>query len=160
MTDPAIDPALAAAAGSEAEPGAKLEPLRILLVEDEQMNRTLMRAVLTRASDPRLRLATLLEAETLASAREQLSSNAIDILLLDVRLPDGSGLDLARELSASPDGERPRIVILSASVLPAERALAMEVGCDAFLGKPYRPADLLDLLGLLAPETDTGASAG
>ena len=131
---------------------AATSPLTILLVEDEAMNRTLMRAVLTRASDPRLRLATLLEAETLAGARDHLAEADVDILLLDVRLPDGSGLDLARDLVSSDDGRRPRIVILSASVLPAERAAAIEVGCDAFLGKPYRPADLLDLLGLLAPE--------
>jgi two-component system KDP operon response regulator KdpE len=131
---------------------AATSPLTILLVEDEAMNRTLMRAVLTRASDPRLRLATLLEAETLAGARDHLADADVDILLLDVRLPDGSGLDLARDLVSSDDGRRPRIVILSASVLPAERAAAIEVGCDAFLGKPYRPADLLDLLGLLAPE--------
>jgi two-component system KDP operon response regulator KdpE len=140
VTDPALSP-----------PGEELPPLRILLVEDEAMNRTLMRAVLTRASDPRIRLADLVEAETLAEARAHLAAGAIDILLLDVRLPDGSGLDLARELVAN-DETRPRIVILSASVLPAERAAAIEVGCDAFLGKPYRPADLLDLLGLLAPE--------
>jgi two-component system, OmpR family, KDP operon response regulator KdpE len=139
VSDPALSPA-----------GVEQPPLRILLVEDEAMNRTLMRAVLTRASDPRIRLADLVEAETLAEAREHLGAGAIDILLLDVRLPDGSGLDLARELVANEE-TRPRIVILSASVLPAERAAAIEVGCDAFLGKPYRPADLLDLLGLLAP---------
>lgn len=138
MIDPVLGPA-----------GEELPPLRILLVEDEAMNRTLMRAVLTRASDPRIRLSSLVEAETIAEARERLARGAIDILLLDVRLPDGSGLDLARELVATGQ-ERPRIVILSASVLPAERAAAIEVGCDAFLGKPYRPADLLDLLGLLA----------
>jgi two-component system KDP operon response regulator KdpE len=138
VTDPALTP-----------PGQELPPLRILLVEDEAMNRTLMRAVLTRASDPRVRLAELVEAETLAEARASLAGGDIDILLLDVRLPDGSGLDLARDLVANGE-TRPRIVILSASVLPAERAAAIEVGCDAFLGKPYRPADLLDLLGLLA----------
>jgi two-component system, OmpR family, KDP operon response regulator KdpE len=138
MTDPALSPE-----------GEELPPLRILLVEDEAMNRTLMRAVLTRASDPRIRLAELVEAETLADARRHLDAGSVDILLLDVRLPDGSGLDLARELVGAGES-RPRIVILSASVLPAERAAAIEVGCDAFLGKPYRPADLLDLLGLLA----------
>jgi two-component system, OmpR family, KDP operon response regulator KdpE len=142
------------AGSSTADAQRTPEPLRILLVEDEQMNRTLMRAVLTRASDARLRLAILLEAETLYVAREHLSSGTIDIMLLDVRLPDGSGLDLARELVGSGDDDRPRIVILSASVLPAERAAAMDVGCDAFLGKPYRPTDLLELLGLLAPVVD------
>jgi two-component system, OmpR family, KDP operon response regulator KdpE len=145
MTDPALSPL-----------EVEQPPLRILVVEDEAMNRTLMRAVLTRASDPRIRLATLLEAESLQQARDHLAEGTVDILLLDVRLPDGSGLDLARELIAA-DQERPRIVILSASVLPAERAAAIEVGCDAFLGKPYRPADLLDLLGLLASDSSPQA---
>jgi two-component system, OmpR family, KDP operon response regulator KdpE len=156
MIDPERSSARApgGADGASSTNAESVEPLRILLVEDEQMNRTLMRAVLTRASDPRLRLAILLEAETLYVAREHLSSGTIDIMLLDVRLPDGSGLDLARELVGSGDDDRPRIVILSASVLPAERAAAMDVGCDAFLGKPYRPTDLLELLGLLAPVVD------
>jgi two-component system KDP operon response regulator KdpE len=133
------------------EPGAGDRPLRILVVEDESMNRALLRAVLARSRDPRFKGATLLEADRLASARKVMADGGVDLVLLDVRLPDGSGLELARELAAAPPGERPRIVILSASVLPMERAAAVEVGADAFLGKPYRPTELLDLLAQLAP---------
>lgn len=138
-------------AGAEARPGGN--PLRILVVEDESMNRALLRAVLSRAADPRFKGATLLEADRLSTAREVMADGGVDVILLDVRLPDGSGLDLARELAAMPADERPRIVILSASVLPMERAAAIEVGADAFLGKPYRPTELIELLERLAPAT-------
>jgi CheY-like chemotaxis protein len=133
------------------EEGAAQQPLRILVVEDEAMNRTLLRAVLSRATDARFRSATLIEADRLADAREIIARGGLDLILLDVRLPDGSGLELARELTASVSADRPRVLILSASVLPMERAAAIEVGCDAFLGKPYRPTELLDLLAELIP---------
>jgi CheY-like chemotaxis protein len=120
---------------------------RILVVEDESMNRALLRATLARAPEP-MRGAELLEAETIAAARRFIRDGRVDIVLLDIRLPDGSGLDLAREL-VDMNGARPRIVVLSASVMPEERASALSAGCDAFLPKPYRPADLVELIGTL-----------
>jgi len=122
-------------------------PTTVLVVEDESMNRALLRATLARAGDP-LRGARLLEADTIARARELVAAGGVDIVLLDIRLPDGNGLDLAREI-VGKDGRRPRIVILSASVMPEERATALAAGCDAFLPKPYRPSDLVELVGSL-----------
>lgn len=124
--------------------------LRILLVEDEQANRALIRAILSRARQPELAGHTLHEAATIGQARAVLASEPIDVLLLDVRLPDGSGLDLAAEIRAS-DRPAVRIVIVSASVLPAERSRAVESGADAFLGKPFGATDLLDVLVGFAP---------
>ena len=116
----------------------------ILYVEDEELNRTLLRAVLQRAPDPRLRSASLLEARTLGQARGILTEEAIDLVLLDVRLPDGSGLDLVREIkSRKPDLG---VVVMSASVLPVEREEAVRAGCDAFVAKPYVPGELLATL--------------
>jgi len=116
----------------------------ILYVEDEELNRTLLRAVLQRAPDPRLRSASLLEARTLGQARGILTEEAIDLVLLDVRLPDGSGLDLVREIkSRKPDLG---VVVMSASVLPEEREEAVRAGCDAFVAKPYVPGELLATL--------------
>lgn len=117
----------------------------ILLVEDEELNRTLVKAVLSRAADETVRAASVLDATTLAAAREHLRSAAVDLVLLDMNLPDGNGLDLARELAAGllPDGRRPAVVAVTASVLPQERAAATEAGCDDFLDKPYAAADLV-----------------
>jgi CheY-like chemotaxis protein len=124
--------------------------LQTLLVEDEQANRALVRAMLARSGDPRIRDAELIEASSLQAARALLAERNVDIVLLDVRLPDGSGLDLAAELSTRGDAERPRVIVMSASILPAEQAAASAAGCDAFLAKPFRSAELTGILALLA----------
>lgn len=121
-------------------------PGGLLLVEDDPTNRMLVRAVLGRATDTRVRDARLTEAPTLAEARAALGAGRTAAVMLDVRLPDGNGLDLAREIAAMPPGARPRVVVMSASVLAAERDAAVRAGCDAFLAKPFRPTDLTDLL--------------
>jgi CheY-like chemotaxis protein len=117
----------------------------ILHVEDEAPNRALLRAVVTRASEATLRDATLIDAPDLATAREVLANGPVDLVLLDVRLPDGNGLDLARAIR---DGAPPRppIIVMSASVLPAEQQAALDTGARHFLSKPYRPAELVALV--------------
>jgi two-component system KDP operon response regulator KdpE len=114
----------------------------ILLIEDEGPNRALARAVLTRSKDPRVAGIVLLEAPNLATAREILGSQQVDLVLLDVRLPDGDGLALAAELHERMKN-RPIVVVLSASVLPSERDAALRSGADAFLAKPYHPVELV-----------------
>jgi two-component system KDP operon response regulator KdpE len=111
--------------------------LRLLLVEDEQLNRTLVKAILARAGDERLRTAQLREADTLAAARRMLAEGPVDIVLLDVQLPDGSGLTLARELAEVPLAQRPTILALTAGALPEQHEAALAAGCDAVLIKPY-----------------------
>ena len=96
----------------------------ILLVEDEAAIRALFRAALARADDPRLRSARVLEAPDLATARRLLVADPPHTVVLDARLPDGDGLDLARELSTTNRRGGPRIIIASASVFPAEQAAA------------------------------------
>lgn len=127
------------------------ERLRVLLVEDEALNRALVRAILARRSDD-LPPIELVEAETVEAARAALARGDVDIVLLDVRLPDGSGLDVARELhQEGQEATRPVMAILSASVLALERVAAEEAGADAFLGKPFQPAELTALLDQLGP---------
>lgn len=118
----------------------------ILLVEDEELNRTLVKAVLARAKIDAVRDARVLDATSIAAARDQLGNADIDLILLDMNLPDGNGLTLARELAAGnvPAGRaKPVVVAVTASVLPQDRAAALEAGCDGFLDKPYAAADLI-----------------
>jgi two-component system, OmpR family, KDP operon response regulator KdpE len=126
---------------------------RILYVEDEELNRTLLRAVLERAADSRLRSASLLEAGTLVQARAILMELPIDLVLLDVRLPDGSGLELVQEIKSRDPAVG--VVVISASVLPAERDEAIRAGCDAFVAKPYVPGELLATLQRVLPTAPT-----
>ncbi|HEY6012770.1 MAG TPA: response regulator [Candidatus Limnocylindrales bacterium] len=125
----------------------------VLVVEDEEPNRALLRAVLARASDGRLGPIVLLEAGDLAGARQILADRRIDLVLLDVRLPDGNGLSLIPGEDERTD-ETPSFVVLSASVLPTERAVALAAGAADFLAKPYRPSDLLDAIAAQLPAVD------
>jgi CheY-like chemotaxis protein len=118
---------------------------RILLVEDDKLNQQLVRAVFTRSVDPRLRDAQVLAAGTLARAREVLAEAPVDLVLLDMGLPDGSGLLLAAEI-ASRSGTPPAVIALSGA--PAGRDdTELAAGCAAVLRKPYTPAQLCQLAG-------------
>ncbi|MFI5931206.1 response regulator [Actinoplanes sp. NPDC051494] len=122
------------------------ESPRILLVEDEELNRTLVKAVLSRAEIIAVREAEVLDASSLAVARTKLGSEDVDLVLLDMNLPDGNGLTLASELATGKVGagrRKPVVVAVTASVLPQDRAAALEAGCDGFLDKPYAAADLV-----------------
>lgn len=116
----------------------------VLLVEDEEPNRALLRAVMARAAQDRLPDVVLIEAADLATARQILATRAVDLVLLDVRLPDGNGLSLIQ--TGHGQAASPKFVVLSASVLATERATALESGAAGFLAKPFRPAELVDLV--------------
>jgi CheY-like chemotaxis protein len=121
--------------------------LQILHVEDELLNRILVRAILERAGDERLRNAELREAETLATARAQLAAASFDIVLLDIQLPDGNGLDLSAEIRAHPAGPRPILLALTAGAVAEQHIAALTGGCDAVLTKPYTVEEFETVLG-------------
>jgi two-component system KDP operon response regulator KdpE len=130
----------------------------VLVVEDEWPNRALLKATLDRAAVPRVREAVVLEAATLAEARSHLAAGPIDLIVLDVRLPDGDGLSLARELNGAD--RRPRILVLSASVLPTERTVALDAGTDAFMAKPFVPSDVVRTMADLLDAGPVVSSVG
>jgi two-component system, cell cycle response regulator DivK len=59
-----------------------------------------------------------------------------DLILMDLRLPDGSGLDVTRRLKQDDRMKTIPIIALTASAIAGDRAAAYESGCDAFLEKP------------------------
>ena len=120
-------------------------PAVVLHVEDELPNRALLRAVVARSNEPSVTSAVILDAPDLAAARRILGTERVDLVLLDVRLPDGNGLDLARDISTLP-APRPEVIILSASVLPSERDAALATGAKLFLEKPYVPSELISVI--------------
>lgn len=75
-------------------------------------------------------------------ARQQLQRSRFDLLVLDVGLPDGSGLDLLRDLrGAAPTAALP-VLMLSAHGEEIDRVLGLELGADDYLAKPFSPREL------------------
>jgi len=101
---------------------------RVLLVEDHPDTAMLMRRVLAR------RGYDVVVAASVAEAREALQIASFDLMLSDLKLPDGSGLDLARDLSTH-SGKLPAIA-LSGHATPDDVRASIEAGFIAHLTKP------------------------
>ncbi len=82
-------------------------------------------------------------AGSLAAGRERLAADSFDALVLDLMLPDGDGLDLCRELRASPRTRSLPLLMLTARGEPLDRIVGLELGADDYLGKPFEPRELL-----------------
>jgi len=81
-------------------------------------------------------------APSLTAGRELLARQAVDALVLDLMLPDGDGLDLCRELRASPRTRTLPVLMLSARGEPTDRIVGLEIGADDYLTKPFEPRAL------------------
>lgn len=74
-------------------------------------------------------------ASRCAEVRERIATNQIDLIVLDVMLPDGSGLDLCRDLRSARS--RVPIILLTALKEDVDRIIGLEIGADDYLGKPF-----------------------
>ncbi len=69
-----------------------------------------------------------------------------DALVMDLQLPRTDGWELTREIKADPRTRHIGVIVVSACVMPAERAAAYVAGCDAFINKPVDPMVILEEL--------------
>jgi len=103
--------------------------MRILVVEDDPILSDGLRAGLG------LFGATLDVVSNCADGRAAVASSEFDALVLDLMLPDGSGLDLLTEMRA--DGDLTPVLLLSAQDEIADRVKGLDAGADDYLGKPF-----------------------
>ncbi len=82
-----------------------------------------------------------------------------DVIVLDLMLPDGDGLDLCRRLRAASTVAAVPIVMLTAKGDPVDRVIGLELGADDYLAKPFEPRELLARLrAVLRRNRDGGAA--
>lgn len=81
-------------------------------------------------------------AGDLAQGRARLQRELFDVLVLDLMLPDGDGLDLTRELRADPRLRSLPLLMLTARGEPMDRIIGLELGADDYLPKPFEPREL------------------
>ncbi len=108
--------------------------MRLLIVDDHPELLDLVKRALAR-DDHLVRT-----AQSLASARAELTRFAPEVLILDLALPDGTGIDLCRELRRA--GATVPILLLTAHGEVAQRVAGLDAGADDFLPKPFALAEL------------------
>ncbi|MFL5357509.1 PleD family two-component system response regulator [Archangium sp.] len=107
---------------------------RVLIVDDSATVRADMRGVLSAAG-----FGTTL-CESLAVARKALSEGDFDLVILDMILPDGEGVELLEELRRSPRTAHLPVLMLSTEAAVNERLKGLSHGANDYVGKPYDSA--------------------
>lgn len=115
------------------------KPRLVLVVDDDEMIRRLVRAVLEADEFE------VAEARDGESALELAVTTRPAVVVLDVMMPGLDGVEVCRRL----DHEQVRVVVLTARDDPKLETEAREAGADAFMTKPFAPMELLDLVGEL-----------
>lgn len=95
-------------------------------------------------------------ADTTARAKSILATEAIDLILLDINLPDGDGVNLTREIRKTNDIP---IIFVSGKQEVYDTIIGLEMGADDFVKKPFEPRELVarihSVLRRYAPKTQT-----
>ena len=110
---------------------------RILIVEDEPDIRSTLEYNLHRDNFQTESVGNLLDAKKI------LSTSNISLILLDLMLPDGSGLDLCRKLKADQSTNSIPIIILTAKDDEVDKVVGFELGADDYVTKPFSVRELI-----------------
>ena len=138
---PALAVPPAGAASPFDETLAQRLPLRVLVAEDNDVNRKVALAMLRRYG---------YQADVAANGAEALAAvkrQRYDLVLMDIQMPEMDGLEATRAIIAlGPAVPRPRIVGLSANAMTEDVQAALQAGMDDYLAKPITPAGLREMI--------------
>ena len=116
-------------------------PLRILVAEDNPINVMLITIIMERMG---------YRVDVAGNGLEvigALQRQPYDVVLMDVQMPEMDGIEATRQIYLKwRAGQRPRIIALTAGVMPEERQACLDAGIEEFLSKPMEPAQLVQAL--------------
>jgi two-component system cell cycle response regulator DivK len=110
---------------------------RILVIEDHEENRHLLRDLLTSAGYEMLEAITGEEGLTLAERERP------DLILMDIQLPGIDGYEVTRRIKGNPALRHIPIIVVTSYALSGDDLKATEAGSDAYVTKPFSPRQLL-----------------
>jgi len=110
---------------------------RILIVEDTEDNRQILRDLLTHAGFD------LLEAGDGAEGVEMAARHHPDLILMDIQLPNVDGYEATRRIKADPELKEIPVIAVTSYALSDDKSKATAVGCDAYVAKPFSPRAIL-----------------
>jgi CheY-like chemotaxis protein len=114
-------------------------PVRVLVADDEEDIRLLV-CLAVRKAGCTVVAAVADGAQALRSARAEQP----DLVVLDVSMPEATGLEVCSQLRADPVTAGCRVLLLSAGASPDDIARGLAAGADAYLPKPFTVAGLVD----------------
>ncbi|MDG2384408.1 MAG: response regulator [Pirellulaceae bacterium] len=124
---------------------------RILIVDDDRDQAFVLATALTRLG---FQAAV---AHDLAVATQKIQDRLPELIILDIRLPDGNGLEFCAKLGDDPKTFATPVVILSGMESPDIVRRARTAGCRYFLRKPYDPNSLLLIVENVLADGESGA---
>jgi two-component system phosphate regulon response regulator PhoB len=110
---------------------------KILIIEDEPDIRKTLEYNISREGYK------VESASSLSEGKEQINSSDFSLILLDLMLPDGSGLDLCREIKSDKDKSSTPIIILTAKDDEVDKVVGFELGADDYVTKPFSVRELI-----------------
>ena len=125
-----------------------MSPKTILYVEDNELNRRIVRDLLKRTSY------RLLEAPDGETSLDIVRRERPDLILMDIQLPRLSGIEVTRTLRSEPVTANTPIIAITSFALSGDEQRAKAAGATAYMTKPYSPRDLLALIRSLLPENE------
>ena len=109
----------------------------VLIVEDEPDIRKTIDYNLSKESFK------VIQAESIAEGEKALAANKIDVIILDLMLPDGSGLTLCRDIKSDTKTKHIPVIILTAKTEEVDRVVGFELGADDYVTKPFSVRELI-----------------
>ncbi len=103
----------------------------------------------------------LIEAKTGADGLSVAGTQKLDLILLDINLPDIDGYEIARRIrsSAKPELTQIPIIAVTANAMKDDSQKALDAGCDVYMSKPVNIVQLIETVdGFLRKETQRGAA--
>ena len=110
---------------------------RILVVEDQEDNRQILRDLLGSADYE------MDEAENGQEALAAVAKQRPDLILMDIQLPIMDGYEATRRIKANPEYKSIPIIVVTSYALSGDEEKARAAGCDDYVAKPYSPRALL-----------------